>query len=145
MKNSLLIIAFLLVLFVGNAQDKGQNISTKTATNTTKAKSDNPTSNNLADNDLNKKLRDLEIKIKDLQAQIDGQNSKTRFAFMQISSNPIFNTAFEDFLFASDDLWNSTVDVGLAECSKACQKESSKRTFYRLSLSKRLKSLKVYF
>ena len=130
MKNSLLFFAFLLFLFVGAAQEKDHNISSETAANkgesmSFKVTSANPKTAEQAENVI--RIAELEKKIADLQNQIDGQNVKTKYAFMQISANPIFNTAFEDFIFASDDFWKNPVDVGLVECSKACRKESKNR------------------
>lgn len=127
MKNVIVFCLIFLFVSVGMAQNNGKDISLKKtiSTSTSKTKMENSKSQETIS--IKKKIQDLENKIEDLQKQIDGQKSKTRLAFFQISSNPIFNTPFEDFVFASDDMWNNPVDVGLTECSKGCSKSAKRR------------------
>lgn len=69
---------------------------------------------------LDNKIQNLENKIEGLQNQLEDQKVKTRISFMQISSNPIVNTPFEDFVFASDDFWKKTTNVASFQCSRRC-------------------------
>lgn len=77
---------------------------------------------NSNDAKLNERLNNLEQQIDSLSHALADQKTKTRMAFIQIASNPLFNTPWEDFLLASDDFWNQVVDVGLSECSGRCSK-----------------------
>jgi len=83
--------------------------------------------NSSQDEVLVQKIEKLEQKLDSLQTQLTDQKSKTRLAFVQINSNPLFNSPWEDFLFASDEFWNNPVDVGAFECSKRCIKEAQRR------------------
>jgi len=89
---------------------------------------------NQGNDNLSKTIQSLEGKVNELQKQLAAQELKTRISFIQISSNPLFNTPFEDFVFASDDFWENTVDVGLLECTKTCAKAAKKR---RVSCAKK--------
>jgi len=122
MKNPIVLFVFLLFLCVGTAQHQSQDIQSKTIT-----KNKSKLSQEKSIPQLLKRIEKLENDIRNLQAQINGQETKTRLAFMQISSDPIFNSPFEDFVFASDNLWNNPVDVGLVECSKRCSKAAKQR------------------
>lgn len=75
---------------------------------------------NQENTNLANKIQNLENKIEGLQKQLQDQKLKTRISFMQISSNPIVNTPFEDFVFASDDFWKKTTDVASFHCSRRC-------------------------
>jgi len=82
---------------------------------------------NQGNDKLSKTIQSLESKVNDLQKQLDAQELKTRISFMQISSKPLFNTPWEDFVLGSDDFWKNTVDVGLLECSRRCTTAAKKR------------------
>ena len=73
---------------------------------------------NQGNDELSRTVEKLESKIDGLQKKLDAQEIKTRISFMQISSNPLFNTSWEGFLLASDDFWKNPVDVGLFECNR---------------------------
>ncbi|QCX01431.1 hypothetical protein FGM00_15435 [Aggregatimonas sangjinii] len=132
MKNSILFLAIVFCLTMGTAQEKSRDIPSKSSSTANKMKSsevvsDNATPQDQADISMEKRIQDLEKRIEKLQAQLDDQNTKSRLAFMQISSNPMNNSTFEDFVFASDEFWKNPVDVGFAECSKSCGKAAKKR------------------
>ncbi len=83
--------------------------------------------NHPQDEGLVQKVQELEQKLDSIQSQLTDQTSKTRLAFMQINSNPLFNSPWEDFLLASDEFWNNPVDVGAFECSRRCIEDAQRR------------------
>ncbi|GAC33193.1 hypothetical protein [Paraglaciecola polaris] len=82
---------------------------------------------NESNEELMAKIEKLEVEIEDMQQNLAALEQKTQLSFSVISSNPFLDNAFEDFVFASDEFWKNTVDVGVSECTKRCSADAKGR------------------